>query len=889
MRHHLFSDTQPSYQVALLSKSTAFRREEILKSYVLPLLALDVQPHNVLAMTLEYQANGKASAGFIKEYLDKLLPELHGLGVQYLYVTDGAYFKVLTKKPKVDPHHGYVLPCAIKGFEHMKVVLGINYQALIYAPALKEKLDLSLNTLASSIHGKYTELGTNIIHTAWYPTDDQSIETALEMLHKHPALTCDIEGFSLRFWEAGIGTIAFAWDEHNGIAFPCDYHLYQGRPDEGFFGYKQANFRIRRALLKFFSTYKGSLTFHNAPYDVKALIFALWMDENLNDTKGLLLGLDCLTAGMHDTKVIAYLATNTTAGNVLGLKPLAHEFAGNWAKEEITDIRKIPLGELLQYNLVDALSTWYVFKKYMPVMQLDNQLQLYNDLFMPSQKLIIQMEMTGMPMNKARIQEVKAQLEGMQAGYLDTIKQSTMLPLMEDWLTEKAWTDDYESRKAKAKNPDKIFPKPRDLFPRQTFNPRSGPQLRVLLYELMGLPVIDLTDTKMPATGAETIEKLVHHTSDPHHKALLEAFIGFGQVIKILDTFIPAFEQAIAKTYDGIVWLFGSFNLGGTVSGRLSSSDPNLQNLPANSIFGKLIKSLFMAPKGWLFCGADFNSLEDYVSALTTKDPNKLKVYEQGFDGHCLRAVMYFRDENEDLAKIDINDPKQVNSFKKDGHPLQPYRQESKTPTFALTYQGTYLTLMANLGWSKEKAKRVEDGYHELYKVSDQYVQGRLKQASVDGYVDVAFGLRVRTPLIKQVVWGNSHMPKEAAAEGRTAGNALGQSYGLLNNRAAVDFWEKVWASPYRYDILPCALIHDAIYPLIRDNVEIVEWANRELIKSMRWQELPELQHDTVKLGAALDVFYPDWAHPITLPNDGSAQEIQKVAREALTKQKEAA
>lgn len=124
-------------------------------------------------------------------------------------------------------------------------------------------------------------------------------------------------------------------------------------------------------------------------------------------------------------------------------------------------------------------------------------------------------------------------------------------------------------------------------------------------------------------------------------------------------------------------------------------------------------------------------------------------------------------------------------------------------------------------------------------------------------------------------------MPYEAAAEGRTAGNALGQSYGLLNNRAAVEFMQKVWASPYRYDIKPVALIHDAIYLLIRDRLDVVEWANRELINSMRWQELPEIQHDTVKLGAALDIFWPSWANPITLPNDADQQTIIKVCVEA--------
>lgn len=189
---------------------------------------------------------------------------------------------------------------------------------------------------------------------------------------------------------------------------------------------------------------------------------------------------------------------------------------------------------------------------------------------------------------------------------------------------------------------------------------------------------------------------------------------------------------------------------------------------------------------------------------------------------------------------------------------------------------------MNNLGFSEEKAKSIEKGYHELYKVSDEYVQNRLEQASKDGYVEVAFGLRVRTPLLKQVVWGSSNMPYEAAAEGRTAGNALGQSYGLLNNRAAVAFFKKVWNSPYRYRIHPIALIHDAIYLLMEDDVDLIAWANENLVKEMSWQELPEIQHPVVKLGADLDLFWPDWSNGITLPNNGSPEQIRETCMKSI-------
>lgn len=371
------------------------------------------------------------------------------------------------------------------------------------------------------------------------------------------------------------------------------------------------------------------------------------IDPALN-TEGLLYGLEIMSRHFDDTKVIAYLATNSTAGNVLGLKALAHEFAGNWAVEEINDIRKISLKDLLQYNLVDCLSTWYVHKKFYPIMVQDNQEGLYHSLMLPSLKLIIQIELTGMPMKREQVQRAKHELETLANGYLDTIKNSPVIKMFNLLLRQSEWEKDFEGRKAKAKNPGKIMPKNIAAFDEVDFNPNSGPQLQRLLYEQMGLPVLDLTDTKQPATGKDTLEKLINHTNESAYKEIISALIGFSGVDKILTAFIPNFEKALDKG-DGRIWLHGSFNLGGTVSGRLSSSKPNLQQLPANSEFGKLIKSCFVGPDGWLFCGADFNSLEDYISALTTKDPNKIRVYEDGYCGHCLRAAYYFRDLMPDI------------------------------------------------------------------------------------------------------------------------------------------------------------------------------------------------------------------------------------------------
>lgn len=884
MRHITFADSD-QYPYALLIKNTAFNKTEIQNVYLEPLVQAGVPVADVVAMDLEYNSSNKAPASLIKAYLENLLPALDSVGTRIIYCADAAYFKALTKEKKAEPHLGYVVPCRIEGYEHMDVILGVNHKSLVYNPANEPKLLMSIETLANKITGDYEAPGKNIIHYADYPDTKTAIKNWLNKLHNYDALTVDIEAFSLRFNEAGIGTVTFCWNQHEGISFPVDYRALP-KPVDGFYGERVDNQPIKALLRQFFETYKGTMIWHNCTYDTKVLIYELWM-ENALDTRGLLTGLDIMHQRLHDTKVIAYLATNSCAGNHLSLKELAHEFAGNYAQDEIKDIRRIPKDQLLKYNLVDGLCTWFVKNKYEPIMQQDQQEPIYYDLMLPSQKVITQIELTGMPLNPTAVADARLKLESILNKHQKTLSDKRAILVTEDRLTRKAWWKDYEDRKKKAKNPDKILPKDRGTFPRKEFNPNSNDQLQVLLYEVMELPVIDRTKTKQPATGGDTLAKLSNHTENQDYLDILEALRGYSEAAKILSSFIPAFERAIDKG-DGVVYLHGSFNLGGTVSGRLSSSDPNMQNIPAGSTYGTLIKQCFEAPNGFLFAGADFNSLEDYISALTTKDPNKLKVYEEGYDGHTLRAFSYWPEK----FPWDELTPERSHQAKED-KVLKKVRAKSKNPTFALTYQGTWHTLVNTLGFSKEDALAIEANYHELYKVSDEWVQKRLDQASKDGYVTVAFGLRLRTPLLAKTYRGKSSTPYEAEAEGRTAGNAMGQSYGLLTNRACNEFMQKVWQSRFRYDIRPVAMIHDAIYLLIKDDIEVVEWANRELIKSMEWQELPEIQHDTVKIGAALDIFYPTWADECTLPNYASQEEIRAKCAEFLSelaeKQKEAA
>ena len=97
--------------------------------------------------------------------------------------------------------------------------------------------------------------------------------------------------------------------------------------------------------------------------------------------------------------------------------------------------------------------------------------------------------------------------------------------------------------------------------------------------------------------------------------------------------------------------------------------------------------------------------MEDKISALQTSDPNKLKIYIDGYDGHCLRAYKYFGDQMPDITE----DVESINSI---GTKYPKLRQDSKSPTFLLTYMGTYHGLMKQFGFSEFMARNIEDSYH---------------------------------------------------------------------------------------------------------------------------------------------------------------------------------
>src|SRR5690606_38557201 len=179
--------------------------------------------------------------------------------------------------------------------------------------------------------------------------------------------------------------------------------------------------------------------------------------------------------------------------------------------------------------------------------------------------------LTGLPVNMKKVEHAEKVLISDQNQAQENLLQNSYVKkyvhlLNENWVRKKnAILKNKKVTLADAK---------------ETFNPNSDKQLRELLYEHLKLPILSYTDSRQPSTDAKTLKALKKQTQDPQILDLLENLINHAAASTILNTFIPALKGA-AKGPDGWHYLFGNFNLGGTVSGRLSGDKPNLQSLPS--------------------------------------------------------------------------------------------------------------------------------------------------------------------------------------------------------------------------------------------------------------------------------------------------------------------
>ena len=473
-----FGSNNIEYKLAILIKRKALKKELLYQHYVKPLIKRGFDETEIVAINLEENEQGKTPVSLIKEHMEQVIKILDTLKITNILVCDSSYFKTIFKLRKSEGHIGYVLESPV--YPHISGAVCIDYRQLFFVPSLKDKLVMGLEAISRKINGKDPLFNQDIFGDTRFPTTLEEIEGELDNLLDCEALTCDIETRGLHLKESGLISIAFGKNQHDGVAFSLENHYCD------------------HVLKEFLTSYQGKLIFHNATFDIGRLIYQLY-DK---DYKSMLAGLDTLYRNIEDTQILAYLSTNSAGGNSLSLKELAFAYAGQYALEDMSDITKYSIEDILKYDLTDALATWYVYDKYRPVVRQEQE-EVYQTIFKPSLKVITQMELCGMPINQSIVRDVAAELKLLEDTYKININQSPIVHEFEKTL--RMWHVVSANKKLKKlrKSPEDF----KDIY----FNPSSNKQLRGLLYEHLELPVLNTTDTGLPSTDSKTLTALISH------------------------------------------------------------------------------------------------------------------------------------------------------------------------------------------------------------------------------------------------------------------------------------------------------------------------------------------------------------------------------------------
>ncbi|WP_345199165.1 DNA polymerase I [Kistimonas scapharcae] len=271
----------------------------------------------------------------------------------------------------------------------------------------------------------------------------------------------------------------------------------------------------------------------------------------------------------------------------------------------------------------------------------------------------------------------------------------------------------------------------------QEFNLSSPKQLQELLFNKLGLPVIKKTPKGQPSTAEEVLEELALSHELP--RLILE----HRSLSKLKSTYTDKLPRMVNPASGRI---HTSYHQAVTATGRLSSSEPNLQNIPVRTGEGRRIRQAFIAPKGYKVVAADYSQIELRIMAHLSKDEGLLNAFAHGLDVHKATAAEVF------------------------GVPLDSVtadqRRSAKAINFGLIYGMSAFGLAKQLGISRQSAQEYVDLYFERYPGVKDYMERTRKQAHEQGYVETLFGRRLHLPEIN----ARNKMRQQAAE--RTAINA---------------------------------------------------------------------------------------------------------------------
>ncbi|MBI3944263.1 MAG: DNA polymerase I [Chloroflexi bacterium] len=421
--------------------------------------------------------------------------------------------------------------------------------------------------------------------------------------------------------------------------------------------------QVQQTLEPVFSNSETTKIAHNAKYDLAVM---------------QLHGFD-VQGPLFDTMVAAWLLD--PARRIFGLKELVKDWLGTpmtpiteligKGKQQLT-MNQVDIASAVQYAGADADMTFHLAEALRSRLEAQDLWSLFSELEMPLLRILLEMETTGILLDLPYLQELSREF--------------------------------YQRMEAQESDIFRLAGHP--------FNINSTKQLATVLFDELGLPKLKRTKTGY-STDAEVLENL----REAHE--IVSILLEYRQLGKLKSTYTDALPL-LADPKTGRVHT--SFNQTGAVTGRISSSNPNLQNIPIRSEEGRRLRRAFIAQPDWLLMTADYSQIELRILAHMSQDKNLLDAFYRGEDIHASTAAAIYQ---VPLAKVTSN-----------------MRRTAKTINFGIIYGISGFGLAARTELSQSEANQFINTYFQTYPGIRRFLENTKTQAATQGFVSTLMGRR---------------------------------------------------------------------------------------------------------------------------------------------------
>ncbi|MBE0484711.1 DNA polymerase I [Marinobacter sp.] len=572
-------------------------------------------------------------------------------------------------------------------------------------------------------------------------TDQAEFDRWLQRLKAADQFAFDTETTSLRYMDADVVGVSFAAEPGEAAYVPLA-HDYMGAPDQ------LDRDGVLAQLKPLLEDPAQKKIGQNLKYDKNVLANHGIQLEGISD--------DTMVESYVLNSVVTRHDMDSLAREYLGEQTITFEsIAGKGAKQ--LTFNQIDLDKAGPYAAEDADITLRLHQVLSPRLKNTGRLEsVYRDIDLPLVPVLARMEQRG------------------------TLISASTLRQHSQELAERMAELEKEAHEVAG----------------EAFNLGSTKQLQAILYDKFGLRVIKKTPKGAPSTAEPVLQELAHEHELPR------LIVEHRSLSKLKSTYTDTLPELIHHRTGRV---HTSYHQAVTATGRLSSSEPNLQNIPIRSPEGRRIRQAFIAPKGYKLLAADYSQIELRIMAHLSGDKGLLKAFEHGEDIHKATAAEVFG-----VSLIEVTSDQ---------------RRSAKAINFGLIYGMSAFGLARQLDVNRNVAQEYIDRYFDRYPGVLKYMDNIRKQAHDDGYVETLFGRRLYLPEI------NARNKQLQQAAERTAINAPMQGTAAdIIKRAMIDVDN--WLHQEHADNACMTMqVHDELIIEVREDV--VNAVKDGLIKRM--------------------------------------------------------